>query len=337
MAINGIELEVGQKWLTRGGQTVKVVNGPIDGLWPFIVRRDAEVRYSVDWAGFAMSSDCPRDTDLVQPVELDIDLPLQATAEPQDTDTVTSAQVNDWIDWHGGDCPVGPSTPIEIRIRGGSGGPTEQPGEMRWSHTGTGGDIVAYRVVKPTLFHERVYVDGTFPTTAEPLRVVEGVGDINSDAKGSGARFNTGKPALELIPLSIIVPFYSKPFADAAPSEQAIARALNALDALGMFQAREGSVYDVLRELGDHWDGCARVFDFGRRKYAEWNWAKGMAWSIPIACAARHLMAIIRGETHDPESSYLHADHVYCNVVMLLTYAGTFTQGDDRPAKGMLL
>jgi hypothetical protein len=31
-----------------------------------------------------------------------------------------------------------------------------------------------------------------------------GIGDVNSDAKGSGARFNTGKPDLSLIPLHLL-------------------------------------------------------------------------------------------------------------------------------------
>lgn len=374
MAINGIELEVGQEWLTRGGQRVKVVKGPIYGVWPFIVRRDAEVLYSVGWDGFAMSSDCPRDTDLVQPLlprtTSDHAAPLPV-AEPKDSNTVTSAQVNDWIEWHGGECPVGPSTPIELRFRCGSEHSCTQPGDLRWSDIGSDGDIIAYRVVKPTLFHGRERVDGEFPAMAEPLRFVEGIGDINSTAKGSGARYNTGKPALELIPLSIIVPFYNCENA----VEGAQDRALRALDALGMFQARKGNVYEVLRELGDHWDGCAQVFDYGRKKYSkrgdctcsasnavrlslknssnahsptcgvhrvnlksgEWNWAKGMAWSIPIGCAARHLMAIIRGETTDSESGKPHEWHVYCNVVMLLTYDSTFAEGDDRPAAGLLL
>lgn len=353
MAINGVELEVGQKWLTRGGHEVEVVAGPLPGaVWPFVVRKETATRYSVGWDGFAMSSDCPRDADLVQPLRRDSDhaAPLP-TAEPQDSNTVTSAQVNDWIEWHGGECPVGPSTPIEVRLRSGKVVSTVQPGDLLWSHwlVNDGSNIVAYRVVKPALFHGRVTVDGEHPgplqtmvreamsgirfASPSEVRAEQGIGDVNSDAKGSGARYNTDKPALELIPLSIVVPFFQH---DESLTDAQL-RALRALDALGMFQAREGGVYEVLRELGDHWEGCARVFDYGRRKYAEWNWAKGMKWSVPIGCAARHLMAIIRGETHDPESGKPHEWHVYCNVVMLLTYASTFTEGDDRPARGMLL
>ena len=57
------------------------------------------------------------------------------------------------------------------------------------------------------------------------------VGDVDSDAKGSGARFNDGKPAFDLVPLVAL-------------------------------------------------EDCAKVFEYGRRKYASWNWAKGFSvWS----------------------------------------------------------
>ncbi|MDP2263270.1 MAG: DUF5664 domain-containing protein [Hydrogenophaga sp.] len=228
-----------------------------------------------------------------------------------------------WIAHDGGECPLAYGTPVEVRLRGGYEIVGEAQvddgrccGPKQWIDEGPGDmqAIVAYRVL------------------SAPAPAVDSVGDIHSDAKGSGARYNGGKPAYDLIPASVVVPFWR----DAELTEDQ-RRALDALDALGMFQAREGSAHDVLRALGDHWDDCARVFEYGRRKYAAWNWAKGMAWSIPMACAARHLMAIIRGETHDAESGLPHAGHVFCNVVMLLTYQGTFPEGDDRAAKGLLL
>lgn len=174
--------------------------------------------------------------------------------------------------------------------------------------------------------------DANAVTSAQVSDGQQGIGDVLSTRKGSGARYNAGKPPLDLIPLSLTVPILDTP---ELSDEQRTA--LHALDALGMFQAREGKLSDVLRALGDGWDECAHVFDYGRRKYAAWNWAKGMPWSVPLACAARHLMAIIRGETTDPESGLSHRGHVFCNLVMLGTYHGTFTEGDDRPARGTLL
>jgi Domain of unknown function (DUF5664) len=94
----------------------------------------------------------------------------------------------------------------------------------------------------------------------------------------------------------------------------------------------------IAHAIGDHTSltslaDAARVFDYGRKKYAEWNWAKGMAWSIPLACALRHCLAILDGEENDPESGLPHVGHIKCNLLMLLTFAETFPDGDDRPVR----
>lgn len=154
------------------------------------------------------------------------------------------------------------------------------------------------------------------------------IGDVTSSAKGSGARFNTGKPPLDLIPLRAIAAYHRGPHVN----DERLGM-IAALDALGRYQ--EGGdtdcLLDAYRSLGDGWVECAQVFDYGRAKYAAWNWAKGMAWSVPLACAARHLQAMLTGEILDGESKLPHRGHVFCNLVMLWTYASTFTEGDDRP------
>src|SRR5690606_7050318 len=107
-----------------------------------------------------------------------------------------------------------------------------------------------------------------------------------------------------------------------------------ALESLGLFQKTRdpGYLYDIFHRLStDGWEECARVFEYGRRKYAAWNWAKGMPWSVPIGCAARHLLAMIRGEIDDPESTHPHRGHVFCNVVMLLHYMDYYPEGNDLP------
>jgi len=154
------------------------------------------------------------------------------------------------------------------------------------------------------------------------------VGDINSSEVGSGARFNGGKPPFDLVPISMIAAFYGVESSEAT-----------AMAALGRFQ--EGGDADELMnamaDLGqDGWAECALVFDYGRGKYAAWNWAKGMDWSVPLACAVRHLLSMMRGETLDTESGLPHRGHVFCNLVMLWTYHRTFKQGDDRPAPHLL-
>lgn len=114
-----------------------------------------------------------------------------------------------------------------------------------------------------------------------------GIGDVTSTAKGSGARYNGGKPDFSLIPLVTL-------------------------------------------------EDEARVWEYGSRKYAAYNWAKGMPWSVPLACALRHLSAWQRGEDLDEESGLPHLAHVACNIRMLTLYSKTYPEGDDRPPKELM-
>lgn len=115
---------------------------------------------------------------------------------------------------------------------------------------------------------------------------LDNIGDVNSSAKGSGARFNGGKPDYSLIPLWTL-------------------------------------------------QGEAYVWMYGKKKYAAWNWTKGMPWSVPFACAMRHLSAWQLGEEVDPESGLPHIDHAMCNLRMLKLYSKVYPEGDDRP-KGLI-
>ena len=107
------------------------------------------------------------------------------------------------------------------------------------------------------------------------------IGDVNSDERGSGARFNDGKADFSLIPLCTL-------------------------------------------------EDEARVWMHGERKYKRNNWMKGMDWSIPFACAMRHLAAWQRGEDIDVESGLPHLAHAQCNLRMLTLYAKNFPEGDNR-------
>jgi len=110
------------------------------------------------------------------------------------------------------------------------------------------------------------------------------IGDINSKEKGSGARYNNGKPDFSLIPLWTL-------------------------------------------------EDEAKVWMYGKNKYAAWNWAKGMDWSVPLACLLRHLSAWQRGEEIDSESGLPHLAHAMCNLRMLVMFSKTYKEGDDRPPK----
>lgn len=109
------------------------------------------------------------------------------------------------------------------------------------------------------------------------------VGDVKSDAKGSGARANRGKPSFSLVPMHTLA-------------------------------------------------GAARVFMGGKLKYAPYNWAKGMAWSVPFDCLMRHMFKwFYFGEELDQESGEHHLDYAICNLLMLRHYIEAFKEGDDRP------
>ena len=119
------------------------------------------------------------------------------------------------------------------------------------------------------------------------LNAERGIGDVNSDAKGSGARYNAGKPDMSLIPLCTL-------------------------------------------------EDEAKVWAYGKQKYAAWNWAKGMDWSVPLACALRHIAKWQAGEENDEESGLPHLAHAMCNLRMLTLYAKTYVEGDDRPPKDLM-
>lgn len=80
---------------------------------------------------------------------------LQGLAAPVLPDVFTAGvqvtplpEINGWIDWAGGDCPVPFRTPVEVRHR--NGGELEaragRGAAKSWSHQGFSGDIVAYRI-----------------------------------------------------------------------------------------------------------------------------------------------------------------------------------------------
>lgn len=156
------------------------------------------------------------------------------------------------------------------------------------------------------------------------------VGDINSNEKGSGARFNAGKPDFSLIPLNYLVQTFKGTDSD---SPSPILTPLDlAVKCVGEFQmgGNAEDLNEAMQYLSQYLEECAHVFEYGKKKYAAWNWAKGMAWSIPIACICRHYMKIIDGETVDAESGQPHEGHILCNIVMLKWYIDHYQEGDDR-------
>lgn len=73
--------------------------------------------------------------------------------------------------------------------------------------------------------------------------------------------------------------------------------------------------------------------DLGRKKYSLRAWERGMPWSVPYACALRHLLKWFQGEDTDEESGLSHIDHAITNLAMLATYERRKLGTDDRPYK----
>ena len=119
--------------------------------------------------------------------------------------------------------------------------------------------------------------------------IESGIGNIESDELGTGARYNTGKIRYELIPTHLL-------------------------------------------------ESTARVFEYGAKKYNDWNWAKGMPLTAVIGCLKRHIAEIERSEDYDSESRQRHVGHIICNALMLEHYMNLIEQNpelkeklDDRP------
>lgn len=78
-------------------------------------------------------------------------------------------------------------------------------------------------------------------------------------------------------------------------------------------------------------EGLVDILEFGAKKYSTYrtlddgskellisgrdNWKKGLELSSILDSAQRHLIAMMKGEFTDPESGFLHAHHVMCNMM----------------------
>lgn len=56
-----------------------------------------------------------------------------------------------------------------------------------------------------------------------------------------------------------------------------------------------------------------QVLEFGAKKYAPFNWMKGLDKTEILESAQRHLIAMFAGEEIDPESGLPHIGHLLCN------------------------
>lgn len=154
------------------------------------------------------------------------------------------------------------------------------------------------------------------------------VGSLESMEKGSGARKNAGKAQLDLVPVEFWYARWSWLTGDD--------ELLSMLSTLQEFQEGDTRAihHYLATECPDEWmDEAVKVLEFGAKKYAAWNWACGMDWSVCIGCALRHTKAIVDGEEIDPDSGLKHYGHIVCNLIFLAYFVDHYPEGDDRPPR----
>lgn len=181
------------------------------------------------------------------------------------------------------------------------------------------------------------------PPPADPVTV----GDLNSDKRGTGARKSAGKPDWSQLPYWATLEI-SGTWPTVAQSCQSVIAALRFMgdwqrgdnralvqagaQILGLLAKHDGVLVPTEYPIRA-WIHVIRVLEFGAKKYAKGNWAKGMSWSVCYNCTMSHLTKAFAGELKDEESGELHLAHALCNIVFLIGYRDLYPEGDDRLAE----
>ena len=183
---------------------------------------------------------------------------------------------------------------------------------------------------------------------AEPKYYYEGVelvtGELNGTTKGSSARFNNGKIPYEVLPIDLLLTWLDEN--KEIMLEHSEDDLLRILVNLGQWQNGDDEALNIAIELAmpeySLWGfaDAARVFDHVTKRpvkpYPLWNWQRGMPWMVPLGCALRHIEKEMVGIELDEETNLPHRGHLLCNLIMLLQYSKTYTEGDNRPPKEFL-
>jgi hypothetical protein len=72
------------------------------------------------------------------------------------------------------------------------------------------------------------------------------------------------------------------------------------------------------------------VLDFGAKKYAPFNWAKGLSIREVCESLKRHLDDFMEGQNNDSESGLSHIGHMQCNTMFLSWLMEKRPDLDDR-------
>jgi len=84
--------------------------------------------------------------------------------------------------------------------------------------------------------------------------------------------------------------------------------------------------WEALQQLG-------RIYEYGSRKYEDYNFRKGYAWSLSFDALLRHLFAFWSGEDLDPESGLPHTAHAAWHALTLSLFSEAEKGKDDRPSE----
>ena len=122
--------------------------------------------------------------------------------------THTPDVVGDWIEWHGGENPVGDTDVVEYRLRSGDVY-TDPAGALFWPHTVEGHDIIAYRLVscdgsegvsRPTPPPDREEIVGVLRALADAYECLCGQAGMNYHESPSSHYARARSPLAKLEP-----------------------------------------------------------------------------------------------------------------------------------------
>ena len=77
-------------------------------------------------------------------------------------------------------------------------------------------------------------------------------------------------------------------------------------------------------------ESMVKVLEYGKLKYSEGNWKKGLKTTEIVESTLRHLFAYLDGENIDKESSLPHVAHAQCNLMFLQYMMDNKPEFDNR-------
>ena len=139
---------------------------PKRGGWPVNISYIAQDEGSATW-GFRYKPEIDSDGEWMDTSESGYEMEIVRIGAADDCNTSVGSRRqyesalaaskavvgrDGWIDWHGGKCPVDSDAIVEVKYRKHNSYRynNDRAGDFDWSHDDIDGDIIAYRLQKPT-------------------------------------------------------------------------------------------------------------------------------------------------------------------------------------------